>query len=355
MTAQSLSQRCIAAALLASALSLACQARADIVLDPLYVNDYTFNSLGGVAGVPSNLGGLAFKPGDPNTLLIMGGANGPLGKLYSIGVVRSCTGQITGFKGTGQYVCDAASNDGGLDFAPNGVLFHTTYPINHINQVILPATTPAKIVDLSPPGVWPSVGTLRFVPAGFAGAGRLKLASFNGSTWYDATIVPDGLGTYDITNITFKAQLVGGPEGVVYINGNAPQFAADSVLVCEWNVGKVASYEIDANGDPIPATRHDFLTGLNGAEGAVIDPLTGDFLFSTYGGGNQVVVVHGFGLPCASDIAPPGGGNGVVNIDDLLRVINNWSATCTPIDITGNGVVNIDDLLAVINQWGPCQ
>ena len=65
---------------------------------------------------------------------------------------------------------------------------------------------------------------------------------------------------------------------------------------------------------------------------------------------------------CPADIAPPGG-NGAVNIDDLLLVINSWGscpAPCPPActaDISpsgGNCVVNIDDLLAVINGWGPC-
>ena len=42
------------------------------------------------------------------------------------------------------------------------------------------------------------------------------------------------------------------------------------------------------------ATRRDFVTGLDGAEGAFVDPVTGDFLFSTYGGGNRVIVVRGF-------------------------------------------------------------
>ena len=34
--------------------------------------------------------------------------------------------------------------------------------------------------------------------------------------------------------------------------------------------------------------------GLTGAEGAVIDPLTGDFIFSTFGGGNEIDVISGF-------------------------------------------------------------
>jgi hypothetical protein len=53
-------------------------------------------------------------------------------------------------------------------------------------------------------------------------------------------------------------------------------------------------------------------------------------------------------------------GNGIVDIDDLLAVINAWGACPPPCpaDIpptaggSGDGVVNIDDLLAVINNWG---
>jgi hypothetical protein len=51
-------------------------------------------------------------------------------------------------------------------------------------------------------------------------------------------------------------------------------------------------------------------------------------------------------------------GDGVVNIDDLLGVINSWGG-CPPGcagDVFpipgGDGVTNIDDLLLVINNWG---
>ena len=66
---------------------------------------------------------------------------------------------------------------------------------------------------------------------------------------------------------------------------------------------------------------------------------------------------------CIADIAPPGRppGNGVVNVDDLLLVINSWGSCADPnncpADIApsgGNDLVNVDDLLAVINAWGPC-
>jgi hypothetical protein len=55
-----------------------------------------------------------------------------------------------------------------------------------------------------------------------------------------------------------------------------------------------------------PATPSIFISGLTGAEGAVIDPLTGDFLFSTFGAANHVIVVRGFAPPPTPTPTPPG-------------------------------------------------
>lgn len=60
---------------------------------------------------------------------------------------------------------------------------------------------------------------------------------------------------------------------------------------------------------------------------------------------------------CPADIAPSGG-NGIVDVDDLLAVINTWGACAGCVsDIAppgGNGSVDVDDLLLVINSWGVC-
>jgi hypothetical protein len=50
----------------------------------------------------------------------------------------------------------------------------------------------------------------------------------------------------------------------------------------------------------------DFIKGLSGAEGAFIDPLTGDFLFSTFGSSNQVIRVSGFIAPTAGEASVSG-------------------------------------------------
>lgn len=51
--------------------------------------------------------------------------------------------------------------------------------------------------------------------------------------------------------------------------------------------------------------------------------------------------------------------DGVIDVDDLLTVINNWGACDLPPgecngDLTGDGLVDVDDLLIVITSWGPC-
>ena len=293
--ALSLSVPSLALPLAALAL-LAPSARAQ-VFGANFAADYSFIDLGQPGGVPSRLGGVIFKPGDPNTLWIGGAANSPVGVLQEIAVTRDAQGHITAFSGTSTLHSPAPYVDGGLAFGPTGVLFFTEYPVNMLGEFKPGSTTVDKTVDLTAAGVGSSVGAIQFVPAGFAGAGSFKILSFNTDQWYQADLVADSNGTFDVANAQLKTTLVGGLEGVVYVHGGNPGFANDSVLVCEYSSGNVGTYEIDANGDPVLASRQDFITGLSGAEGALIDPVTGDFLFSTFGSGDHVIVVRGFSLP----------------------------------------------------------
>jgi hypothetical protein len=62
-------------------------------------------------------------------------------------------------------------------------------------------------------------------------------------------------------------------------------------------------------------------------------------------------------LPCPTDCQPMGG-NGAVNIDDIIAVINTFGTTdltCDVAPVGGNGIINIDDLVVVINSFGDCQ
>jgi hypothetical protein len=331
------------------ALSQAAMAQ---TLDPLYAGSYSIQSLSAPPGVPPNLGGLTFKYDDPNTLLIGGTANAPVAAVYSIGLTRGCLGQIVGFTGVATQFCSAPRIDGGLIYGPSHVLLYVTYSDHLLGEVKIGSTAPDKIIDLATFGFHGSTGTLMQVPPGFGGAGSLKIISYSFGDSYTTTLLPDGSGTFDLAPLQAAPLLPFGIEGIVYIHAGNPQFAQDSALVSNYSTGQVVAYQIDSNGDPITATAQVFMTGLNGAEGAAIDPVTGDFLFSTFGG-TGVIVVHGFVDHCPSDISPLGG-NGVVDVNDLLGVIASWGQSCTPADIDKSGQVNVNDLLAVVTHWGPC-
>lgn len=264
---------------------------------PDFVADYSLTDVGSPPSIPGPLGGITFLAGDSNTLLIGGSANNSAGAIYSIGVSRDASGRITGFTGPATLYATAPNIDGGLAYDANGVLYATGFPVNTLMQFLPGSTAPDRTDDLSALGVNSSVGTLQFVPAGFAGAGRFLIGSYSSSDWYDIGLAPDGSGTSDIVSATQIVNTGGGPEGIVFIGGGNPGFAADSALISEYSANAVRSYDLDASGNPDPATRRDFLTGLSGAEGAVIDPVTGDFLFSTFGGGDRVILVSGFSAP----------------------------------------------------------
>lgn len=270
-----------------------------IAIAPFYAGSYSFTDLGSVPGLPAQYGGLTFKAGDANTLLIGGNANTASGRLYEIGVTRGAGNHITGFTGSAvQFGNVGEYNDGGVVYGPGGVLFTSRWPVNDLGQTKPGSTDEDKIIDLAALGVGHSHAAINFVPTGFPGAGQMKLVSWSGGQWYTAAFSPDGTGTFNIDSVTLEVDIIGGPEGFVYVNPGSPLFASfDSMLVSEYSANRIAAYTLDANGDPEPLSRQDFITDLSGAEGAVIDPITGDFLFSTFGGGNRVVVVQGFATP----------------------------------------------------------
>jgi glucose/arabinose dehydrogenase len=140
----------------------------------------------------------------------------------------------------------------------------------------------------------------------------------------------------------------------------------------------VLANDSDADGKLDPATVAIIQQPMHGF--ATVDPLTGVVTYEhdgskvpsdtfTYtvndsdGGTSNLANVDIIIEPANyGDIAPPGG-NGIVDVDDLLAVINAWGACLAPpaqcpADIAplgppmGDGVVNVDDLLAVINNWG---
>lgn len=261
---------------LLAGLLAAATAPAQSVLPP-FSSQYQAIDLGHMPSV-FNYGGLAFPPSDPNTLLVSAYQSGTV---RAVALVRDAQGHITGFGGSTVFAT-VGGNDGGLAFGPGNVLFFTWYGQNRLGQILPGSTTANRLIDLSPLGITGSVGTCVFVPNGRSGAGRCKIVSYSGSRWYDVALAPAGDGTFTIQSATHTATIQGGPEGVLYPEASSP-LLPNHVLVAEWNNGLFA-YETDANGDPLPATRQPFVTGLSGNAGGAIDPISGDFLFSGNGG-----------------------------------------------------------------------
>lgn len=329
------------------------------VLAPEFARNYLVLDVGGVPGVPPPLGGLTFKFDDVNTLLIGGTANLLDAKIYAVTVIRDENGHISGF-GCGEAIEFAAAPgpigggiDGGLIYSPEGVLLYTTFNDNALGQIPPGEVGPTKFVNLDDVGISGSTGTLRIVPKGFPGEGQLKIASFGSSLWYTRELIPDGKGTYDLAGKSEGIQISGGPEGIVYVAAGNPGFPSASVLVSRWGVGDVVAYDVDANGDPIPETERLFLGEVPGAEGAVVDPLTGDFLFSTFGGGERILVVQGFTqvLGCRSDLD----GDGFVDGADLGILLSVWGTEGGGFgDILSDCIVDGGDLGVLLTDWGSC-
>jgi hypothetical protein len=325
----------------------------DVIMAPAYAGDYAPVDLGVVPQVPGPLGGIAFAPGDPNTLLVAGSATHAGGAVYAVPLERTECGQIVGYAGTAVAVATTPFIDGGLTHGPGDVLLYTTYDDNTLGQVMAGSTAADRVIALTELGVIPSTGTTTVVPSGMPGAGRLKIASFDAGTWYDATLVADPSGTFDLAAVTPLAGSVApGPEGILYVPAGYPQFPDGGVLVTKWSAYRVDAYDVDGVGDPIVGTERVFVEQLAGAEGACLDPVTGDFVFSSLWLVDRIVVVRPLEA-CREDLAPPGG-DGIVDFADVLALIAQWGESCTSADLDLDGIVDFGDVLALFGSWGPC-
>jgi hypothetical protein len=333
---------------------------AQVLLQPPFNASYQIAEVG-VPGVPAASAALLIHPDDPNRLLIAGAANSPIGALYAVPLNRNAEGHITGFAGQPVRFADAPYADGGVALGPDGVIFLARWPVNQLGQLRPGSTTTDRVISLEPLGVPRSISCLNFPPPGFPGAGHLKITTFGGGQWFDATISPDGQGTFNIDTLTSVpgSTLPGGPEGFTYVPAGSPLFPQASMLVSEYSNGRVSAYELDSSGNPIVSTRRSFITGLTQAEGAAIDPLTGDFLFSTFSSGGRIFVVRGFNLPtCRADFND----DGFINPDDMADFVTCFFVNidspglCPQADFDGDGTVNPDDLAAFIEVFfGSCE
>jgi glucose/arabinose dehydrogenase len=163
---------------------------------------------------------------------------------------------------------------------------------------------------------------------------------FDADVWYRIVLLEDCTLNLSICDATYDTELA--------IYGFACPGADNLALACsDDDCGTGSSLSVALTG---PALYRIRVGSKNGDMG------TGTLVLEC---GSETV-------PCPWDCAPDNGddtfGNGIVNIDDLLTVINDFGAAGGPCDNApdngdgtyGNDLINIDDLLGVINNFGDC-
>src|SRR5688572_22350453 len=145
-------------------------------------------------------------------------------------------------------------------------------------------------------------GGVGIVPPGLAAAGELRLVTWPAGRWYHLEVEPDG-ALLSVTGLGGPGNLPNEPGGFAYVPAGSPGFARQSLIVAEWrrldpSLDRVAVYEVDDRGDPLPDTRREFFSRFPRPWGAYFEPVTGDYLFLSWGTGNDhVYVVQGFVPP----------------------------------------------------------
>jgi hypothetical protein len=276
----------------------------DVALAAPFAGLYTVHDLGPVPGVPNPLGGTVIKSTDQNTLLVAGGSENATGAIYSIGLTRDPCGQITGFSGTAVQIAATPYVDANLLYANDDLLLYTEWPQHTLSQLAGAAATADRRTDLTTVGL-PATdsgpGGLGRVPPGLASAGELRLVTWPGGRWAHVTSAADG-NLLAVTAAQEQLAIPNEPGGFAYVPAGSPGFATQSVIVAEWRfdstLDRVAVYEVDQAGDPVVATRQDFFAKFPRPWGAYFEPVTGDYLFLSWGTGmDRVYVVRGFVPP----------------------------------------------------------
>ncbi len=280
-------------------------AGADVQLAAPFDAVYKVYDLGPVPGVPNNLGGIVVRPTSPTKLLVAGASETSAGAIYEIGVTRDTCGHIVGYSGTAMSVAETPYVDANLVYASSDLLLYTEWPQFTISQLQGTATTADRRTDLRPHGM-PDTddsgpGGLGIVPAGLPTAGELRLVTWPGGRWYHVTTAPDG-NLLNISAIAETATLPNEPGGFAYVPAGSPGFTTQSLIVAEWrsdpSLDRVAVYDVDANGDPLPATRREFFSKFPRPWGAYFEPVTGDYMFLSWGSGDDhLYIVQGFVPP----------------------------------------------------------
>jgi hypothetical protein len=287
-----------------AAVSLATACEGDIALQAGF-EDYTCLQLGSVPGLGATDGyaGIAFDTADASRLLVRPYSD-PDG-VYAVQLARDESCRVIGYgSDTAQLVWDEGAGFSDMTTGPDDLLVVVETMSNHavLAQLLAGSTNPDATVG--PVASDLGISGLGFPPAWFAGAGQLKLLAGNAGQpqdfrWMSVGVTFEANGSFSLSGAPSEHMSIDEYGGFVYVSGDSPGFGSDSVLITR--NGSIDAYELDANGDPVPATERPFLTGAFTTAGADADPETGDFAFSAALLGDDVVLVSGF-----ESLPPPG-------------------------------------------------
>jgi hypothetical protein len=196
--------------------------------------------------------------------------------------------------------------DANLVYASPDLMLYTEWPQFMLSQLVTGSTFPDQRTDLRTFGM-PDTddqgpGGVGFVPPGLAAAGELRLVTWPIGRWYHVALSP-GAPVMTVTGITQTTTVPTEPGGFAYVPAGSPGFTAQSLILAEWRrvdptQDRVAVFEVDAQGDPIVATRREFFSRFPRPWGAYFEPVTGDYLFLSWGTGqDRIYVVQGFVPP----------------------------------------------------------
>jgi hypothetical protein len=263
---------------------------------------YEITDLGEPPELPDSHGGLAIRQDQPNTLYVAANAEFSYAAVFTVTLIRDPnSNHITGFEGPVTHFVNAPNVDGGLTFTPDNSLLYSQYPNNSIGETW--PDTSAVSTAITPFGISPSTGGLAFIPAGFPGSGALAVTSYNGSRIYRLPFSVDSAGLYSFSDTTASEDLSGsalGPEGLAYVPLGSALFPVPSMAICSYYENEVWVYDVAQDGLPDTSTARILISDLGEAEGVVVDPVTGDMLFTTFLGSPHVFLLSGFHNPSTS-------------------------------------------------------